>query len=152
MIQTIAEVKIFLENKTKATATLAISALLAVSILPEVSLLKFILTGSKSGFVLGFHTDAVIKVVTSDKHSRKILITLFDTGHKILQSPHMQTEILKKITELREAYEGDSARRALVLSSMDLTDKKIFRRPGAGRLMSCFFCPRTALTNFSNQM
>lgn len=37
----------------------------------------------------------------------------------------MQDEILKKITELREAYEGDSAGRALVLSSMDLTDEKI---------------------------
>ena len=69
--------------------------------------------------------DAVIKVVTSDKHSRRILIALFDTGHKILQSQHMQEEILKKITELREAYEGDSAGRALVLSSMDLTDEKI---------------------------
>ena len=37
----------------------------------------------------------------------------------------MQREILDKITELREAYEGDSAGRALVLSSMDLTDEKI---------------------------
>ncbi len=239
------------DNKTKATATLAASAVLAVSTLPEISPLKFILTGSVGGFTLGllnhgflaatiggmadwfgvtalfrkplgigFHTeilrrnrarimdaivefvgsdllntknimetvrdentaqllidyfeqnkgrektkilvreilselfggldtkkisqgvapileneiknldaqklfDAVIKVVTSDKHSRKILITLLDTGHKILQSKHMQEEILKKITELREAYEGDSAGRALVLSSMDLTDEKI---------------------------
>ena len=71
--------------------------------------------------------DAVIKVITSDKHSRRILMILFDTGHKILQSQHMQEEILKKITELREAYEGDSAGRALVLSSMDLTDEKILR-------------------------
>ena len=243
--------KIFLENKTKATATLATSALLAVSTLPEISPLKFLLTGAAGGFVLGllnhgflaatiggmadwfgvtalfrkplgigFHTeilrrnrgrimdaivefvgtdllntknimatvrdentaqllidyfeqnkgraktkalvreiltelfsnldtqkiskdvapilereiknldaqklfDAVIKVVTNDKHSRKILVTLFDTGHKILRSPHMQDEILKKITELRTAYEGDSAGRALVLSSMDLTDEKI---------------------------
>ena len=69
--------------------------------------------------------DAIIKVVTSEQHSRRILIALFDTGHKILQSPHMQEEILKKITQLREAYEGDSAGRALVLSSMDLTDEKI---------------------------
>ena len=240
-----------MENKTKATATLATSALLAVSTLPEISPLKFILTGGAGGFVLGllnhgflaatiggmadwfgvtalfrkplgigFHTeilrrnrgrimdaivefvgtdllntknimetvqdentaqllidyfeqnkgraktkalvreiltelfggldtqkiskdvapiiereiknldaqklfDAVVKVVTNDKHSRKILITLFDTGHKILRSPHMQEEIFKKITELRTAYEGDSAGRALVLSSMDLTDEKI---------------------------
>ena len=240
-----------MENKTKATATLAASALCAVSTLPEISPLKFILTGSVGGFILGlanhgflaatiggmadwfgvtalfrkplgigFHTeilrrnrarimeaivefvgtdllntknimetvkdentaqllidyfeqnkgraktkvlvreilgelfwhldtekiskdvapileneiknldaqklfDAVIKVVTNDNHSRKILITLLDTGHKILQSRHMQEEILKKITELREAYEGDSAGRALVLSSMDLTDEKI---------------------------
>ncbi len=242
-----------MENKTKATATLAASALCAVSTLPEISPLRFILTGSVGNFILGmmnhgflaatiggmadwfgvtalfrkplgigFHTeilrrnrgrimeaivefvgtdllntknimetikdenaaqllidyfeqnkgrdktkilmreimselfngldtkkisaevaplleteirnldaekffDAVIKVVTNDKHSRKILITLLDTGHKILRSPHMQEEILKKITELRTAYEGDSAGRALVLSSMDLTDEKILK-------------------------
>lgn len=247
------EVKNFLENKTKATATLATSALLAVSTLPEVSPLKFILTGATGGFVLGllnhgflaatiggmadwfgvtalfrkplgigFHTeilrrnrgrimdaivefvgtdllntknimetvrdedtaqllidyfeqnkgraktkllvqeiltelisgldtktiargvapileteiknldaqklfDAVLKVVTNDKHSRKILIALLDTGHKIMRSRHMQEEILKKITELRTAYEGDSAGRALVLSSMGLTDEKILQ-------------------------
>lgn len=242
-----------MQNKTKATATLAASALLAVSTLPEISPLKFILTGAGGKFALGllnhgflaatiggmadwfgvtalfrkplgigFHTeilrrnrarimdaivefvgtdllntknimetvrdentaqllieyfernngraktkamardvftelfgtldtqkissavapileneirnldaqkffDAVIKVVTSDKHSRRILIALFDTGHKIIQSPHMQEEILTKITQLREAYEGDSAGRALVLSSMDLTDEKILK-------------------------
>ena len=240
-----------MQNKTKATATLAGSALLAVSTLPEISPLKFILTGAGGNFALGllnhgflaatiggmadwfgvtalfrkplgigFHTeilrrnrgrimdaivefvgsdllntknimetvrdentaqllieyfernngraktkamardvftelfntldtqkissavapileneiknldaqkffDAVLKVVTSDKHSRRILIALFDTGHKIIQSPHMQEEILTKITQLREAYEGDSAGRAFVLSSMDLTDEKI---------------------------
>ena len=242
-----------MQNKTKATATLAASALLAISTLPEISPLKFILTGAGGKFALGllnhgflaatiggmadwfgvtalfrkplgigFHTeilrrnrarimdaivefvgtdllntknimetvrdentaqllieyfernngraktkamardvftelfgtldtqkissavapileneirnldaqkffDAVIKVVTSDKHSRRILIALFDTGHKIIQSPHMQEEILTKITQLREAYEGDSAGRALVLSSMDLTDEKILK-------------------------
>ena len=242
-----------MQNKTKATATLAASALLAVSTLPEISPLKFILTGAGGSFALGllnhgflaatiggladwfgvtalfrkplgigFHTeilrrnrarimdaivefvgtdllntknimetvrdentaqllidyfernngraktkamardvmteifgtldtakissavapileseirnldaqkffDAVLKVVTGDKHSRKILIALFDTGHKIIQSRHMQEEILKKITQLREAYEGDSAGRALVLSSMGLTDEKILQ-------------------------
>ncbi|MBQ3452225.1 MAG: DUF445 family protein, partial [Selenomonadaceae bacterium] len=42
-----------MENKTKATATLAESAMLAVSTLPEISPLKFILTGAAGGFVLG---------------------------------------------------------------------------------------------------
>ena len=242
-----------MQNKTKATATLAASALCAISTLPEISPLKFILTGATGSMILGllnhgflaatiggmadwfgvtalfrkplgigFHTDilrrnraritdaiiefvgtdllntknimetvrdentaqllidffeqnkgraktkalvreiltelfgkldtkniaagvapileteiknldaqklfdAVLKVVTNDKHSRKILIALLDTGHKILQSPHMQAEILNKITELRTAYEGDSAGRALVLSSMDLTDEKILK-------------------------
>ena len=69
--------------------------------------------------------DAIIKVITSDKHSKKILTLLFDTGLKILKSEHIQDAILSQITELREAYEGDSAGRAFVLSSMDLTDEKI---------------------------
>ena len=47
------------------------------------------------------------------------------TGKKILQSRHMQDAIYRKIIDLREAYEGDSAGRALVLSSMNLTDEKI---------------------------
>ena len=41
------------DNKTKATATLAASAVFAVSTLPEISPLKFILTGSIGGFALG---------------------------------------------------------------------------------------------------
>ena len=69
--------------------------------------------------------NAAVKVLTRDKHSRKILTALLSTGKKILQSRHMQDAIYKKIVDLREAYEGDSAGRALVLSSMNLTDEKI---------------------------
>ena len=69
--------------------------------------------------------DAAVKVLTKDKHSRKILTILLQTGKKILQSQHMQDAIYRKITDLREAYEGDSAGRALVLSSLNLTDEKI---------------------------
>ena len=69
--------------------------------------------------------DATVKVVTRDKYSKKILTTLLETGKKILQSNHMQDAIFKKIVDLRETYEGDSAGRALVLSSMNLTDEKI---------------------------
>ena len=70
-------------------------------------------------------TEAAVRVVTKEKYSRKILTALLSTGKKILQSPHMQDAIFKKIVELREAYEGDSVGRALVLSSMNLTDEKI---------------------------
>lgn len=69
--------------------------------------------------------DVAVKVVTAEKNSRRILIVLLETGRKILNSKHMQNEIFKKIQELRTAYEGDSAGRAMVLSSMNLTDEKI---------------------------
>jgi len=69
--------------------------------------------------------DAAIKVTTDERHSRKILTTLLETAGKILRSEHMQESISKKITQLREAYEGDSTGRALVLNSMNLTDEKI---------------------------
>ena len=69
--------------------------------------------------------DAAVKIITAEKHSRNILTALLETGQKILKSKHMQDAIFKKIVELRETYEGDSAGRALVLSSMNLTDEKI---------------------------
>ncbi len=68
---------------------------------------------------------SVLQIVTDEKYSRRILIELLKTGKKIIQSEHMQRTILEKITALREAYEGDSAGRAMVLSSMNLTDEKI---------------------------
>lgn len=68
---------------------------------------------------------AAVKTVTSDKHSRKILIALLETAQKIVHTKHMQAAIFQKIVELREAYEGASAGRALVLASMNLTDEKI---------------------------
>jgi len=69
--------------------------------------------------------DATVKVVTNERNGRKILTALLETGRKILRSEHMQETILQKITQLREAYEGDSAGRAIVLSTLNLTDEKI---------------------------
>ena len=69
--------------------------------------------------------SAAVKVVTTEKNSRKILVMLFETGRKIINSEHMQQEIFQKIKELRIAYEGDSIGRSMVLSSMNLTDEKI---------------------------
>lgn len=84
-----------------------------------------ILENEIKNFKAGKIADAAVKVITRDKHSRKILSALLTTGKNILQSRHMQDAIYKKIVDLREAYEGDSAGRALVLSSMNLTDEKI---------------------------
>lgn len=69
--------------------------------------------------------DTAVKVITAEKHSRKILTVLLETVEKILKSEHMQEAILAKISDLLEAYEGDSAGRALVLSSLNLTAEKI---------------------------
>lgn len=69
--------------------------------------------------------DAAVKVVTTEKHSRRILTTFLATGEKILKSPHMQEALQKKIADLLAAYEGDSTGRALVLSTLNLTDEKI---------------------------
>lgn len=69
--------------------------------------------------------EVTLKVITTEKHSRRIMTTFLSAGEKILKSEHMQEAILKKISELLEAYEGDSAGRALVLSSLNLSDEKI---------------------------
>lgn len=66
-----------------------------------------------------------VQVVTKENNSRKILIMLLETARKIISSQHMQQEIFQKIRELRIAYEGDSMGRAMVLSSLNLTDEKI---------------------------
>ena len=66
-----------------------------------------------------------VEVVTKENNSRKILIMLLETARKIISSQHMQQEIFQKIRELRIAYEGDSMGRAMVLSSLNLTDEKI---------------------------
>ncbi|MBQ7704649.1 MAG: DUF445 family protein [Selenomonadaceae bacterium] len=68
---------------------------------------------------------AATQVVTKESNSRKILIMLLETARRIINSKHMQQEIFQKIKELRVAYEGDSMGRAMVLSSLNLTDEKI---------------------------
>lgn len=69
--------------------------------------------------------ETAIKVITSERNSRRIMTIFLEAGEKILKSAHMQEAIRKKIADLLETYEGDSTGRAMVLSSMDLTDEKI---------------------------
>ncbi|MBR6012252.1 MAG: DUF445 domain-containing protein [Selenomonadaceae bacterium] len=69
--------------------------------------------------------DAAVKIVSDERHSRKILTAFLSAGEKILKSEHMQEALREKISELLAVYEGDSAGRSLVLSSLNLTDEKI---------------------------
>lgn len=88
-------------------------------------LLSPILENEIKNFDANKIVDVTLKVITTEKHSRRIMTTFLSAGEKILKSEHMQEAILKKISELLEAYEGDSAGRALVLSSLNLSDEKI---------------------------
>lgn len=76
-------------------------------------------------FDAGQIVDVGLQVLTDEKHSRKIITALLETGKKILRSEQMQEILSEKITELRQAYEGDSMSRAMLLSAIDLTDEKI---------------------------
>ena len=67
----------------------------------------------------------VIKVLTKDSHSRKILSMLFDSILKIFHSEAIQEALKVKITDIKRDYEGDSSGRAFVLAAVDLTENKI---------------------------
>lgn len=71
--------------------------------------------------------DTLANVITEEKHSKKILNEFLNSGEKILKSEHMQEVIKEKISDLLTAYEGDSAGRALVLSTLELTDEKVLK-------------------------
>ena len=69
--------------------------------------------------------DSITGILTKDKHSRRILSLIFETGEKILKSEPFQAAMLEKIGKLLREYEGDSSGRAFVLSAVGLTDEKI---------------------------
>ena len=83
------------------------------------------LEGEIKKFDAGQIVDVGLNVATDEKHSRKIITAFLETGKKILRSEQMQAILSEKITELRQAYEGDSMSRAMLLSAIDLTDEKI---------------------------
>ena len=69
--------------------------------------------------------DAVVKVLSKDEHSRKIIAMAFGAVHDIIKSEPIQESLRLKISALRREYEADSAGRALVLNAINLTDDKI---------------------------
>ena len=69
--------------------------------------------------------DSVVKILTKDAHSRKILAIAFEAGEEVFKSQPIQEAMRLKISALRREYESDSAGRALVLNALNLTDDRI---------------------------
>ena len=67
----------------------------------------------------------LLQLLSEEKHSRQMLASLFRMGEQVLHAPAMQQVLLENIRILRQAYEGDSAGRAFVLSVLDLSDEHI---------------------------
>lgn len=57
--------------------------------------------------------------------SFRILKIMLAAGRRMLKEPAVQQVLLSHIQHLREAYEKDSAGRAFILASLDLSDEKI---------------------------
>ncbi len=80
-----------------------------------------------SGFALERIIADILQLLSEEKHSRAVLMTLLEVGRQVMDSPVIQQALLDNIRVLRESYEGDSAGRAFVLSVMDLSDEHILQ-------------------------
>lgn len=68
---------------------------------------------------------SLLDLLAEPKHSRPLLISLLQISREILLSPTLQQFLLTKIRNFRHGYEGNSAGRAFVLATLDLSDEKI---------------------------
>lgn len=78
-----------------------------------------------SAFALEDVLADVLRMMAEEKHSRRIVHSVLTIGQKVLAAPAMQAVLLERIKKLREGYEGDSFGRALILSTMGLSDERI---------------------------
>lgn len=69
----------------------------------------------------------LLRMLSEEKHSTRLLKSLLTIGQKVLASEALQSVLLEHIKVLRQNYEKDSAGRAFVLSSMGLTDERILQ-------------------------
>ena len=67
----------------------------------------------------------LLKMMAEEEHSVRILESLLAISQRLLASEPLQQVLLARITSLRQQYEKDSAGRAFVLASLDITDERI---------------------------
>ena len=68
---------------------------------------------------------SLLDLLADPKHSQPLLISLLNVSREVLLSPMLQQFLLTKIRHFRQSYEGNSAGRAFVLATLDLSDEKI---------------------------
>lgn len=67
----------------------------------------------------------VLRLLADERHSRPVLQTFLQVAARVLESPVLHEVLLENVRKLRTAYEKDSPGRALVLSTLGLTDERI---------------------------
>lgn len=68
-----------------------------------------------------------LQLMTEERYSRSLLHSLLDILGQVHKAPGVQQLLLENIHVLRAKYEKDSAGRAFVLASLDLTDERILQ-------------------------
>lgn len=66
-----------------------------------------------------------LRILAEEQHSRRLLKALAEIARRVLESPVLHEVLEENVRLLRKEYEGDSAGRAFVLSSLGLTDERI---------------------------
>ena len=67
----------------------------------------------------------VLRLLAEEHHSRPVLRTFLQIAGRVLESPVLHGVLVENIGVLRRTYEKDSPGRALVLSTLGLTDERI---------------------------
>lgn len=77
--------------------------------------------------VFPFEQTAVdsLRILAEDPHSHRLIKALAEIAHRVLESPALREVLEENVRLLRKEYEGESAGRAFVLSSLGLTDEHI---------------------------
>ena len=69
--------------------------------------------------------SSLLSFLAEPHQSARILQIMLTAGRGMIADPAVQQVLLRHIQSLREAYEKDSAGRAFVMASLDLSDEKI---------------------------
>lgn len=69
--------------------------------------------------------ETIIKVITKETYSRKLLSNIFEIVHNVFKSEVVQEAIKSKIGNLKKEYSADSPGREMVFEALNLSDEKI---------------------------